>query len=94
MPYYATACTLQIPVANDEPREVGAIATIDTERVDTTCIHWVTLEADGSDMLDMPTSYPVYLKSYVAIVPTPGPTQTELDADLRVALGERGWTVL
>lgn len=96
MPTYAVACTLQIPVTNDEPREIPAIATIETipEADHGEVGSSVTLEADGRDMLNAPTNDPVYLKSHVVILPTPGPTQVELYADLRLALAEHGWTVL
>lgn len=95
MATYAVACTLQIPVEHDEPREVSAIASIEVDHQSEQG-PWLALELDaaGSSMLNMPTDHPVYLKSYVAIIPTPGPTQLEIDAELRLALGEHGWTVL
>lgn len=90
---YSVACTLQIPVNNDEPREVPAIATLEIyPEADHGAVgSSVLLEADGRDMLGLPTSDPVYLKSHIARIPAPGPTQADMDADLRLALGEHGW---
>lgn len=91
MATYAVACTLQIPIANDEHREVSAVAEIASwaEGVGFD----ISLDSDSATMLDLPSNYRVYLKSYVVYLPTPGPTQLALDAELRLALGEHGWVV-
>lgn len=94
MPTYSVLCELEIPTSGDEPIEISAIATIAVDSNDHERWLSVTLESDGRDLLGRPGSDPVYLKSYIAYVPTPGATQWDLDAELRLALREYGWMVL
>lgn len=83
---YAVACDLTIPVAGDEARELGAVASIDDDG-------GVVIFVDGTDVTCWPSDMPVYLKEYEVHIPSPGPTQLAIDDDLRTALEHAGWVV-